>query len=337
MNPLSALIKRIKKTSRLKKEFQKGKPVIENGGELLNDVIYLHCISNGYSTERFSKFVQSKERYDLSGFSSIFSDEVWKQKDQILTDLKTDGYCILPEKLSDETCSKIVEYASQTTFTPREFQGNTFEATILKPPYLSARYDLGSEKTLNEELFQQFIAEPFFIELATDYLGKPPVLDPVEIWWSVPFGKKDDNFALKYHFDMDSVKWFKIFINFEDISIKNGPHSYIKGSHLPGIQSQKIRSKFYSRIEDEEVYENYGKDKEVVFTVPKGSILIEDTRGMHKGYHVEEGRRLLLSFQYSSVIFSKPAKPFSMPEKMSPNFSKLFEKYHEFFSKYFAV
>jgi hypothetical protein len=334
-NKFSNYFLRKDKLKKIKIELLKKNSVLENGQELLMDAIYLHCTSNGRSTEQFSELIQSDERYDLTGFSSVFSEQTWQQKNKILTELKTNGYCILPERLSNKQCDEVIKYALETPFTPREFQNNTFDYTILNEPYLSARYDLGSKKTLEQELFQQYIADPFFIELATDYLGKPPVLDPVELWWSVPFGKKDDTFALKYHFDMDSLKWFKVFINFEDIKITNGPHSYIKGSHLPGIQSKKIRSKFYSRIDDEDVYENYGKENEVIFTVPKGSILIEDTKGMHKGYYVEEHRRLLLSFQYSNVIFSKPNSPFSLPINMNANFKKLLKKYPEFFAKYY--
>ena len=325
------------KFKKIKIELLKRNSVLENGHELLMDLIYLHCSSNGRTTERFSEIIQSDKRFDLTEFSSIFSKQTWQQKSNILIELKKNGFSILPERLSDKQCEEVVKYALETPFTPREYQNNNFENSILKQPYLSARYDLGSKKTLDEELFQQYIADPFFIQLATDYLGAPPVLDPVELWWSVPFGKQDDTFALKYHFDMDSIKWFKVFINFEDINITNGPHSYIKGSHLPGKQSKKIRSKFYSRIEDEDVYENYGRENEVIFTVPKGSILIEDTKGMHKGYHVEEHRRLLLSFQYSNVIFSKPNSPFSQPQNMNGNFKRLLKKYPEFFTKYYQI
>ena len=328
---------RIDKRRKLKNELLKKNPVLENGHDLLMDTIYLHCTSNGRTTEQFSELIQSDERYDLDGFSTVFSEQTWQQKDAILSEIITNGYSILSERLSEAQCDEVVKYALEAPFTPREFQNNTFENTIFKEPYLSARYDLGAKNTLNQELFQQYIADPFFIQLATDYLGKPPFLDPVELWWSVPFGEKDDTFALKYHFDMDSIKWFKVFINFEEINITNGPHSYIKGSHLPGIQSKKIRSKFYSRIDDEDVYENYGKENEVIFTVPKGSILIEDTKGMHKGYHVEENRRLLLSFQYSNVIFSKPNSPFSLPKKMNANFKELLRKYPDFFAKYYDI
>ena len=328
---------RKEKLNKIKNELLKKNPVLENGQDLLMDLIYLHCTSNGLTTEQLSELIESDKQYDLTGLSSVFSNDVWAQKDNILSELKTKGFSILPERLSDAQCNEIIKFALETPFTPREFQENIFENTILTEPYLSARYDLGAKNTLDQELFQQYIADPFFIQLATDYLGKPPVLDPVELWWSVPFGKKDDTFALKYHFDMDSIKWFKVFINFEDINITNGPHSYIKGSHLPGIQSKKIRSKFYSRIDDEDVYENYGKENEVIFTVPKGSILIEDTKGMHKGFHVEENRRLLLSFQYSNVIFSKPKSPFSLPKNMNDNFKELLGKYPDFFAKYYDI
>lgn len=335
MNPFKNFFESKRKIKSLNSELSKGAPVLENGNQLLMDAINLHCTSNGVVTEKLSKTISSDKRYNLTEFTSIFSENTWNQKSSLLKELKTNGFCILPEKLTNEQCDEIVKMALELKFTPRAFHDKTFENTKLQAPYLSARYDLGSEKTLQQKLFQQFMAEPFFLEMATDYLGKPPLLDPVELWWSVPFGEKDDTFALKYHFDMDSLKWFKVFINFEDITITNGPHSYIKGSHLPGKLSKKIRSKFYSRIEDEDVYENFGKENEIVFTVPKGSILLEDTKGMHKGYYVEEGRRLLLSFQYSNIIFHKPAAPFILPDLVDGNFKKIVERYPDFVAKYY--
>jgi hypothetical protein len=330
-------IARKDKLSKIRNELAKKNPVLENGHNLLMDVIYLHCTSNGKDTEYLDKFTRSQKRYDLSGLGSIFSADTWAQKDSLLEQLKKEGFCILPERISSEKCDEIIELASNIEFTPKSFKDKVFEDTLFRPPFVSAKYDLGPDRTLQYEEFQEFIADPFFIEMASEYLQGPPILDPVQLWWSAPFGLIDDEFAQNYHFDMDSLKWFKVFINFEDITVKNGPHSFIKGSHLPGKQSEKIRSKFYSRISDEDVYENYGKESEILFTVPKGSILIEDTKGMHKGYHVEEGRRLLLSFQYSNVVFSKPEKPYSLPEKLNSNFKTLIERHPEFAAKFYDL
>lgn len=331
------ILQRRQKMNGIKKELSKGNPVLDNGEKLLTDVIYLHCTSNGLDTEILDKQTHSTKRYDLSGMKSIFSEGTWAVKDSLLEQLRTEGYCILPEKISDEKCDQIIEQATKTKFTPKSFKDKVFEDAIFQPPYVSAKYDLGMERTLQNVDFQEFIADPLFIEIASEYLQAPPILDPVQLWWSAPFNLIDDEFAQTYHFDMDSIKWFKVFINFEDVTVTNGPHSFIKGSHLPGKQSEKIRSKFYARISDEDVYENYGKDSEVTFTVPKGSILIEDTKGMHKGYHLTEGRRLLLSFQYSSVVFSKPAKPYALPEKLNNNFRTLIERYPEFVAKYYKL
>jgi Phytanoyl-CoA dioxygenase (PhyH) len=337
MNKLKEfLIKKIKE-NKVKSAILNNFSSVKIDSSLLQDIIYLHCVTNGFKTEEFSHMLKSSMKYNLDGLKSIFDKSVWDKKDEMINSLRQDGYCILPQKLSDEHCKKIVNMALSQKYIPRAFKNNAFQETSIKSPYLSARYDLGSVKTLEIPFFQELICEPLFIQMATEYLYRPPFLDPIEFWCSVPFTQADEQFALDYHFDMDSLKWFKVFINFEDITIKNGPHSYIKGSHLPGKLSNKIRSKFYSRISDEDIYENFEREKEVIFTVPKGTILIEDTKGMHKGYHVEEGRRFLLSFQYSNILLSNNSISANYPIEKHLNFDFMLKKNPSFFYKYYDV
>jgi len=41
----------------------------------------------------------------------------------------------------------------------------------------------------------------------------------------------------------------------------------------------------------------------IEFLAPRGTVIAEDTRGLHKGRHVEEGDRLMLQLQFSNVLF----------------------------------
>lgn len=46
----------------------------------------------------------------------------------------------------------------------------------------------------------------------------------------------------------------------------------------------------------------------------KGSLLIEDTRGLHKGRHLIKNNRFLLQVQYSSSLFGGAVENFIMPK-----------------------
>ncbi len=41
----------------------------------------------------------------------------------------------------------------------------------------------------------------------------------------------------------------------------------------------------------------------IEFAAPRGTIIAEDTRGFHKGKHVERGDRLVLQIQFSNSLF----------------------------------
>jgi hypothetical protein len=59
----------------------------------------------------------------------------------------------------------------------------------------------------------------------------------------------------------------------------------------------------YVRLTDEEVLRHYGKKRCVQVTAPRGSIIIEDTRGLHKGSNVSGSPRLILQLQFSNSLF----------------------------------
>ena len=93
-----------------------------------------------------------------------------------------------------------------------------------------------------------------------------------------------------------------------DIKIENGPHCFIEGSHKGGAIANSILSKGYVRVSDEEVLRSAKNADEHIFVAPAGSLLIEDTRGFHKGLTPQSGRRLLFSIQYSNVYLGHHAR-----------------------------
>src|SRR6185503_13469174 len=120
-----------------------------------------------------------------------------------------------------------------------------------------------------------------------------------------------------YHFDMDRIKWLKFFIYLTDVEAANGPHCFVRGSHRTHGIPSSLLSKGYARIRDAEVFQYYARETEVRFVAPRGTVIAEDTRGLHKGMEVLSGDRLMLQLQLSNSLFGAPYAPSSF-RRMTP-------------------
>jgi ectoine hydroxylase-related dioxygenase (phytanoyl-CoA dioxygenase family) len=130
------------------------------------------------------------------------------------------------------------------------------------------------------------------------------VLDTVNMWWTTAFGTRPDSSAAQlWHFDMDRLRWIKFFVYLTDVTLESGPHCFVAGSHRTGGIPQDLRDLGYARITDDVVDRHYPREAIKEFVAPRGSILAEDTRGLHKGKPAIKGDRLMLEFEFSNSLF----------------------------------
>jgi hypothetical protein len=79
----------------------------------------------------------------------------------------------------------------------------------------------------------------------------------------------------------------KSFVFLSDCTLKTGPHHYISGT----VQDRRVDGKtYYSDAEIRAAYPE-ASGREVVSVVPAGTVLLEDTRGLHKAGIPDEGYR----------------------------------------------
>ena len=229
-----------------------------------------------------------------------------EQQKAIVDTLKNKGFCVIQDFVSQDVCAGVVDFARRTRCYPRPQDGRALiPPEVLSKPYKSARYDFSPNV---HQLFEiaplvDMMSNWSLVDVAEAYFGSKAYLDPVELWWFLPFGVRDPAWAENYHFDFDAFRWLKFFVNFEDISLDVGPHCFIEASHKPSRFKSDLVKEGYSRLSDEQVIDAYGHGAEKVFEVPLGSLLIEDTSGFHKGLTPVTGRRLLFSFQWSNSLF----------------------------------
>jgi ectoine hydroxylase-related dioxygenase (phytanoyl-CoA dioxygenase family) len=137
-----------------------------------------------------------------------------------------------------------------------------------------------------------------------------------------------------FHFDMDRPKWLKFFIYLTDVGTENGPHTFVSGSQRTGGIPRELLRKGYSRMSDEEVLAFYPPQDVVEFAAPRGTIIAEDTRGLHKGKHVHSGDRLVLQLQFSNSMFGGSYERARFGEPRIEPLRRQIEQYPSVYSAY---
>lgn len=269
-------------------------------------MIHLFCITKGRSNDLLSAAIGLiKTPYDFGKAEGVLAST---GREKIISNLNNQGYHVFDNKLPEEICDRLLEFAVSHSCKMRPMDGEISEKARQvvyprgKPE--TVRYDFTSQDLLENKDIQKLLADLSFPAVAQDYLGAKPVIDVLGMWWHTDYSDKPDMDAAQYyHFDMDRPKWLKFFIYLTDVTTDNGPHTFIANSHkTDGIPSAML-NKGYARLTDEEVENYYGRQNIVEFVAPRGTIIAEDTRGLHKGKHVEKNDRLILQIQFSNMLF----------------------------------
>lgn len=213
--------------------------------------------------------------------------------------LSEDGYYIMADRLDDATIENYFAEVAEFPLVGLQ-KGDVQNIDTLVPD--GARYNHRQADLTKVRLVRQLCNDPVLDACLNSYLGSSLELDQVSGWWSFPTADADNKAAQLFHMDLDRIKWLKIFIYMTDVSVENGAHCYIPGSHQDVINGQfDLR-----RYSDSEIFDRYGRQSEKVMTNRRGTVFIENTLGLHKGRRVEEGRRYVLQIQKSVNSFGYP-------------------------------
>jgi len=273
-------------------------------------MIRLFCLTRGRSNDWLSRAIGLiRWRYPAMGSKGLLhevSDPV--SRGQIVAELRRCGFYIFNNRLAPELCDRLLAYAttqaSMMCPTDSNRAAQRAQAVYRRGQPLAVRYDFRPADLLAHPDVQRLLADLSFATLAQDYLGCRPLIDVITMWWSTDLGDQPDSAAAQYfHFDMDRPKWLKFFVYLTDVAAASGPHGFVRGSQRTGAIPRSILDKGYVRLTDEEVKAAFGEDAIETMIAPRGTIIVEDTRGLHKGNPVSSGDRLMLQIQYSNSLF----------------------------------
>lgn len=267
-------------------------------------LVNLYCASNGNFNEEFNEILKPvnpsvKIPNTITGVLGSYS---LSDFNNVNTELNKNGYIHFDKKLSKELCKKIYDFALTTPATIPPSYDKKISYDPSAPLAEIYRFDILD--LMNNKDIQQLMIDPVLLNIARNYLGCEPIFDFPAMWWSAPFQKEASSEAAQlYHFDMDRIKWLKIFIYVNDVTLENGPHCYIRGTHQPGAKPAKILERGYSRIKDEELHPYYRPEDIKIVCGEAGSIFAGDTKCWHKGTTPIKDHRLVLEFEYTSSLF----------------------------------
>lgn len=294
-------------------------------------LVYLFCHTGGRVNALLARIDKIWVR-PLVGVQGVgVLGNATEMQTQGVDQLRKRGYFVKQAAIPEKTCDRLMAFALTTPAIVRPMDGEKKSSTdhmelvnIDRPP--AVRYDYRVSDLLANPDVQDLLADPSLLALAESYLGSAPRLDVLSMWWHTNFHDQPDSEAAQlYHFDIDRPRWLKVFIYLTDVNLENGPHSFIEGTHRIDAIPAKFLQRGYVRLTDDEVLREYGSGREIVFSAPRGSIIAEDTIGLHKGGVVRGGARLLLQLQFSSSLFGATYPKSVLPPVRTQILQKMLE------------
>jgi hypothetical protein len=235
------------------------------------------------------------------------------------SDIEKLGYIQLPKKnLNGQQIIDIREYLDRQKVYPSHIAILAIE----KPQDINAvkdksnfgSYDL-STSVLAPHV-AEIISDPDIINLMADYFGCLPAISGVNLFWSfVKDGKSRG--VQRFHRDVDDYKSCTMFVNLTDTKEDDGAHCYIEKTHsierLKSIFKEERNDDFPSDLnpfgrritaEDlfqlplhgysfERIYDHFLKEHMIPLYGEKGSVILTDNYGIHRGLPAKNDRLIL--------------------------------------------
>jgi len=251
--------------------------------------------------------------------------------------LRADGYVFIPEFFNAKFISNIVhtlsEYnvVAQLSPSQRRVSTNSFRLDILRQGNpirkMSSRFFYSSVAL---KMVQPLILRELapVMPMICEYLGTPKPEVFLDGWISIGVSGNVSTQELSanaqaYHYDFDALKFLKIFIYLTDVLDSNfGPHEFIVGSHcgmLSEIKDYLVATAPNSRIDSKQA-SLYPSCSHLSYFGRVGSLIIEDTSGLHRGKPLGEGAHremlvLTLANTTSKKIKNDIAQAYAMYSK----------------------
>ena len=260
--------------------------------------------SSGLMQELLHKILFSEELETGQAIKSTFFGEVASSELEVIqNELDEQGYVVLPWCLSQSSINSLVAEAGKFGYTLRDPAVEEHEIKNRKidpatPPKCVAAYAKPSDLAASQ-LFNDFSNDPLLLSLASRHINGRALPIDLSLWYSFASEAPSSEAAQLFHYDLDTLRWLKVFVYLTDVGPDNGPHEYVPASHKPGTKPQALMDREYARLEDEEIDQHCPQGRKSICG-PRGTIILGNTNCLHKGNVVLQDYRLIFSPIYAA-------------------------------------
>lgn len=224
---------------------------------------------------------------------------------RLCSQLVQNGYAIssLEEvQTGDDAPLKDLGHQSQVLRVLRNAKTKGLSPKTGAKDFLQRYYDIEQTLDLADPLIA-FCSQGLAHRLARHYLQQNVRITNIDYWLNYPIEARETRISSqKWHRDYEDKNLLKVFIYLTDVSLDNGPMSFVEGSQNGG----KFGSIFARRpptgvvVEQEEFEKAIPINSVKTFTVPKGTMLFADTSGLHRGGYCLEGERFVFTATFTT-------------------------------------
>jgi len=140
------------------------------------------------------------------------------------------------------------------------------------------------------------------LDVANAYLRLWAKLSYVDLWYTAQQRESDERVASQnWHVDFDDKHLLKAFVYLTDVGAEHGPFEYVPGSQAGGRRIVREWVPMgYGRVSDDELADKVPDAELATFTGPKGTLILCNTSGLHRGGFATAGPRVLATATYCS-------------------------------------
>jgi hypothetical protein len=171
-----------------------------------------------------------------------------------------------------------------------------------------------------DSVFAKFALQQPILQLANAYFGMFTRLRYYDVWHTLTT-KTAARESQLWHRDREDHRILKMFVYLSDVDDGAGPFTYAPGTHLKGrvrLEPAYHLEGHVRRTTDEQMAQILPADKWIKAVGQKGTIVLADTRGFHKGGFARERDRLMYVCMFTSQAsqskeFMLRQRPRSLP------------------------
>ena len=210
---------------------------------------------------------------------------------QALTDLRFEMPCLAQTRIDPQRDRDLIDdylYASPRQFAARGLAFDRSEARDYDQVVRDFNPSTLTAYMLSEsEAFRRAWLDPFLLGVVASYLGMVPKMAEAYVRRNFPSPYRTMNHF--WHRDLNHKHFMiKAFIFLSDCTLDTGPHEYVSGSHRV---FEPLNGRRYYRDDEVDAAWPRGSQRRIVSEVPAGTVLLEDTRGLHRADMPNAGYR----------------------------------------------